>query len=43
MKVKKLIKAYYMALIHKNSELAKKLYAKIIKKSLKHKNTQPIQ
>lgn len=43
MKVKDLIKRFYLAIREDKKELQAKLYKKIIKKSLKHKKTQAIQ
>lgn len=39
MKVKKLIKKMYAAILIRDLEKEKKLYLKMLKKSLKHKNT----
>ena len=43
MKVTKLIQQLYAAIAAKNTELQKKLYEKITRKSLKKKNTQAVQ
>ena len=43
MKIKKLIREYYHALALHEDSLARKLYRKITKKSVKGKNTHPIQ
>jgi len=43
MKVKKLIKRMYKAIIQSNKKREKKLYLKILKKSLKHKHTEAVQ
>lgn len=43
MKVKKLIKKYFKAIVEKDFKRQVKFYSKILKKSLKKKNTQPIQ
>ena len=43
MKVTKLIQQLYAAIAAKNTELQKKLYEKITKKSLNKKNTQAVQ
>jgi len=39
MKVKKLIKEHYKAIIERNKEKQQEIYQKITKKSLKHKKT----
>jgi hypothetical protein len=43
MKVQKVIKKMYAAIVKKDKETEKKLWLKAIKKSLKHKKTQIIQ
>ena len=43
MKVADLIMKLYAAIAAKNTELQKKLYEKITRKSLKKKNTQAVQ
>lgn len=43
MKVKKLIQKYFKAIFDRNPEKEKEVYAKITKKSLKHKKTQRIR
>jgi len=43
MKVKELIKKFYIAIREGNKELQKKLYEKITKKSLKKEKTQAVQ
>ena len=43
MKVKKLIAKYYRALLSHNKDKEKKLYFKILKKSLLHKKTEVIK
>lgn len=42
MKTKKLIKKYYKAIFLHNLLKQKKIYKKLLKKSLKHKNTKII-
>jgi hypothetical protein len=42
MKVKKLIKKYFEALVTHNNSKQKDLYFKILRKSLKHKHTEVI-
>lgn len=43
MKVKKLIKKMYKAIIRSDKESERKLYFKILKKSLKHKHTEAVR
>jgi len=43
MKVKTLIQQLYEAIILKDTEKQKEIYAKITKKSLKHKKTHAVQ
>lgn len=43
MKVRKLIKKYYRAIIEGRTEQQKKLYSKITQKSLDKKHTEAIQ
>jgi hypothetical protein len=43
MKVKKLIKKLYKAIVLHNLKRERKIYKKITKKSLKHKHTEAIQ
>lgn len=43
MKVKKLIKKMYRAILRSDTPAEKKFYLKILKKSLKHKHTEAVQ
>jgi hypothetical protein len=43
MKVKKLIKKLYKAIVLHNLEKERKIYKKITKKSLKHKHTEAVR
>jgi hypothetical protein len=43
MKVKKLIRKMYKAIIRADKEAERKFYFKILKKSIKHKHTQAVQ
>ena len=43
MKVKKLLEKFYDACVTKDKEKEKKFWMKILKKSLKGKNTQPLK
>jgi hypothetical protein len=43
MKVNKLIRKMYRAIILSKKKQEKKLYLKILKKSLKHKHTEAVQ
>lgn len=43
MKMQKLIKKMYKAIIEKNQKKEKKLWLKSLKKSLKHKNTHVVK
>ena len=43
MKVNKLIRKMYRAIILSKKKREKKLYLKILKKSLKHKHTEAVQ
>lgn len=43
MKVKELIKKLYEAEVHHNVEKVKKLWFKLLKKSLKHKHTEAVK
>ena len=43
MKVKKLIKKMYKAIIRSEKEKERKFYFKILKKSLKHKHTYAVK
>ena len=43
MKVNKLIRKMYKAILQSNKKQEKKLYLKILKKSLKHKHTEAVQ
>lgn len=43
MKVKKLIRKMYRAILKADKAAEKRLYFKILKKSLKHKHTESVQ
>jgi len=43
MKVKKLIQKYFKAIFDRDTDKEQEVYAKITKKSLKHKKTQRIR
>lgn len=43
MKVKKIVKKMYRAIVNDNQEKEKKLWMKALKKSLNHKNTYVIK
>ena len=43
MKIRKLVKQMYKAIIQRKADKEAKLYKKITKKSLKHKHTEAVQ
>lgn len=43
MKVKELIKKLHKAIVERNSDKEKKVWFKILKKSLKHKHTEAVK
>ena len=43
MKTKKLVRKMYLACVRHNTKKQKKLWLKLLKKSLKHKHTEAVQ